>query len=106
MIETGVKWLFIAYAIACLTVTELWYSVMIVPLVILSYGFITVAPKGICIISNKRDTALSVIGHVARRLDIEAIYIYEASTEEDISYVGVYEEETDLLYEFEEEDND
>lgn len=104
MIETGLKGLFIAYALVCLTVTELWYAVMIVPLVILSYGFVTVAPKGICIVSKDRETALSVMGNVARRLDIEEIYIYEASSEEDICNLGVYEEETGLLYEFDEED--
>lgn len=106
LIEIVLKWLFIVYAITCLTVTELWYSVMIVPLVILSYGFITVSPKGICIISKERETALSVMGHVARRLDIEEIYIYEASSEDDISNLGVYDEDTDLLYEFEDEEDE
>lgn len=104
--DIAIKTGYVLYASVCLIATELWFAVMITPLVILGYYSLTVIPKAVCVISHDRDLALAIMRNIAERLNVSEIHVYQARSETDIKGLAIYDEETDEFYEFEEEDEE
>lgn len=82
--------LFLLYCSTCAWFTSLATALMIVPLMILSYGwlFLQEPPYAVCMISNHKDKCLAVMEEVAEGLGVERIIIYEAKGEDDYEYLG------------------
>lgn len=106
IIDIAIKTGYLLYASVCLIATELWFAVMITPLVILGYLSITMLPKAVCVISHDRDLALAIMKNIAERLRVSEIHVYQARSSTDFKGLAIYDEETDEFYEFEDDDED
>lgn len=78
-------------------------AIMITPLILLSGHALLMTPKAICLISKNKDTALDIMGQVAKSLDVDEVHVYVAHGEDEILPFGIYDEETDTYYEFDNE---
>lgn len=106
IIDIALKTGYVLYVSVCLLTTELWYAVMITPLVILGYYSLIVIPKAVCVISHDRDLALAIMKNIAERLNVSEIHVYQARSESDIKGLAIYDEETDAFYDFDEDEDD
>lgn len=100
-----VKGVYLVYAILVLALADIATSMCLIPMVILSSHAVWARPKAFCVIGTDREACLSVVASAAEYLDVPEIHVYEAERKDDIKGVGIYDDETGMLYEFEEEDD-
>ena len=102
-IDLIVRIVFFVYSAACLILSPMLTAIMIVPLVLLSAHSLTIIPKAICVVSKDKDVALSVMGTVAKELEVKEIYVFHAESKQEVEGLAIYDDESGMLYEMEEE---
>ena len=103
-VELAIKIVFFIYVSACLFCSPIDTAIMIVPLILLCGHSLFTAPKAICVVSENKEIALSIMGNIAKELDIKEIYIFHAESVDEVEGLAVYNKDEDALYELVDDD--
>jgi len=101
-----IKAVYIVYTVAILMLAELYTALCMLPLVALSFHAVWSRPKAIAVIGPNNEACMSVIAGAAEFLDVPEIHVYSVESETNIKGVGIYDDETGMVFEFEEEEDE